>query len=85
MIFKIPTWDVLLRDGSNLTSILAQLPHSVKKQVEEYLAVVVPGVHAVEVKGFGPKETLDSDKMLQGTNTHGDFSQIICLMARSAD
>lgn len=51
--------DVLLRDGSNLTSVLAQLPPSVKKHVEEYLAVVVPGVHAVDVKGFGPKETLE--------------------------
>ena len=51
--------DVLLRDGSNLTSVLAQLPPPVKKHVEEYLAVVVPGVHAVDVKGFGPKETLE--------------------------
>lgn len=51
--------DVLLRDGSNLTSVVAQLPPSVKKHVEEYLAVVVPGVHAVDVKGFGPKETLE--------------------------
>ena len=51
--------DVLLRDGSNLTSVLAQLPPSVKKHIEEYLAVVVPGVHAVDVKGFGPKETLE--------------------------
>ena len=49
----------LLRDGSNLTSVLAQLPSSVKKHVEEYLAVVVPGIHAVDVKGFGPKETLE--------------------------
>ena len=51
--------DVLLRDGSNLTSVLAQLPAAVKKHIEEYLAVVVPGVHAVDVKGFGPKETLE--------------------------
>ena len=51
--------DILLRDGSNLTSVLAQLPPPVKKHVEEYLAVVVPGVHAVDVKGFGPKETLE--------------------------
>ena len=51
--------DVLLRDGSNLTSVLTQLPTSVKKHIEEYLAVVVPGVHAVDVKGFGPKETLE--------------------------
>ena len=51
--------DVLLRDGSNLTSVLAQISPSVKKHVEEYLSVVVPGVHAVDVKRFGPKETLE--------------------------
>ncbi len=51
--------DVLLRDGSNLTSVLSQLSPSVKGHVEEYLAAVVPGVHAVGVKGFGPKETLE--------------------------
>ena len=51
--------DVLLRDGSNLTSILAQLSPIAKKHIEEYLSAVVPGVHAVDVKGFGPKETLE--------------------------
>ena len=51
--------DALLRDGSNLTSVLAQISPSVKKHVEEYLSVVVPGVHAVDVKRFGPKETLE--------------------------
>ena len=58
--------DVLLRDGSNLTSVLAQLPRSVKKHVGEYLAVVVPGVHAVDVKGFGPKETLEFKQDVAG-------------------
>ena len=51
--------DVLLRDGSNLTSILARLSPIGKKHIEEYLSAVVPGVHAVDVKGFGPKETLE--------------------------
>ena len=51
--------DVLLRDGSNLTSILAQLSPIAKKDIEAYLSAVVPGVHAVEVKAFGPKETLE--------------------------
>ncbi|MDE0555512.1 MAG: AAA family ATPase [Candidatus Poribacteria bacterium] len=51
--------DVLLRDGSNLTSVFAQLSPSVKKDIEEYLALVVPSVHAVDVKALGPKETLE--------------------------
>lgn len=50
--------DLLIRDGSNLASVLAQLSRPVKKRIEEYLAKVVPGVHEVEVKKFGPKETL---------------------------
>ena len=51
--------DVLLRDGSNLTSVLTQLSPVVKKDIEKYLSSVVPGVHAVDVKRFGPKETLE--------------------------
>ena len=51
--------DVLTRDGGNLTSVFAQLPPTVKENIEEYLAAVVPGVHKVKIKEFGPKETLE--------------------------
>ena len=51
--------DLLIRDGSNLASVLAQLSSSAKRRIEEYLAKVVPGVHEVEVKKFGSKETLE--------------------------
>ena len=51
--------DMLLRDGSNLTSVLTKLSPIVKKNIEEYLSGVVPGIHTVDVKGFGPKETLE--------------------------
>ena len=51
--------DVLTRDGGNLTSVFAQLPLTVKENIEEYLAAVVPGVHKVKIKEFGPKETLE--------------------------
>ena len=51
--------DVLARDGSNLTSILNQLSPSVKEDIEEYLALVVPGVHSVDIEKFGFKETLE--------------------------
>ena len=51
--------DLLIRDGSNLASVLVQLSPSVKGRIEEYLAAVVPGVHGVKVKEIGPKETLE--------------------------
>ena len=51
--------DLLIRDGSNLASVLAQLSPPVKKRIEEYLAKVVPGVCEVDVKKFGTKETLE--------------------------
>ena len=50
---------LLLRDGSNLASVLAQLSPAAKERIEEYLAAVVPGVHGVKVKEIGPKETLE--------------------------
>ena len=58
--------DALIRDGSNLTSVLTQLPPAAKKDIEEYLAAVVPGVHGVAVKDFGPKETLEFRQAVTG-------------------
>ena len=63
---------VLLRDGSNLASVLGQLKlHSgdVKQRVEQYLASVVPGVSGVDVKQVGPKETLEFRQQV-GANEH---------------
>ena len=50
--------DLLMGDGSNLTSILTQLSPAVKTDLEEYLALVVPDIREVDVKAFGPKQTL---------------------------
>ena len=50
--------DVLLRDGSNLTSVFKQLSPTMKQDIEEYLAIIVPGVRGVEIEKFGGKETL---------------------------
>ena len=61
--------DVLLRDGSNLTSVFTKLSPIVKKDTEEYLSAVVPGIHTVDVKGFGPKETLEFRQDVAG-DTH---------------
>ena len=51
--------DMLIQDGSNLTSVFNQLPSEVKKDIQEYLQVIVPGVQRVYVRKFGPKETLE--------------------------
>jgi predicted ATPase len=61
---------VLLRDGSNLASVLGELKqHSapVKERIEEFLASVVPGVRGVDVKQVGPKETLEF-RQIVGSN-----------------
>ena len=51
--------DLLTWDGSNLASVLGQLSPAAKERIEEYLAAIVSGVHGVEVKEIGPKETLE--------------------------
>jgi predicted ATPase len=54
--------ELLIRDGGNLASVLAQLSaHSpdTKKRIEEYLSRVVSGVNGVDAKSIGPKETLE--------------------------
>ena len=50
--------DVLLRDGRNLTSVFKQLSPAMKQDIEEYLAIIVPGVRGVEIEKFASKETL---------------------------
>ena len=58
--------ELLIRDGSNLASVLAQLSPSVKERIEEYLAAVVPDVSGVEVKKIGPMETLEFRQEVAG-------------------
>jgi predicted ATPase len=61
---------LLARDGSNITSVLAQLQQhnpSRKQRVEEYLSKVVPGVHGVDRKVVGPKETLEFRQQVAGS------------------
>ena len=65
--------DLLTRDGSNLASVLAQLSSSVRERIEEYLAKVVPGVHEVQVKPIGPKETLQFRQGVAGANHQWRF------------
>lgn len=51
--------DVLIEDGSNLTSVFNELPSEIKTYIQEYLQVIVPGVQSVKFTRLGPKETLE--------------------------
>ncbi|RKU19992.1 chromosome segregation protein SMC [Candidatus Poribacteria bacterium] len=72
--------DMLMQDGSNLNSVFKQLSSDVKKNIEEYLAVIVPGVHKVHARKYGPKETLqfrqhiaeDKDSLIFYANNMSD-------------
>jgi predicted ATPase len=62
--------EILARDGSNITSVLAQLEKNNparKQRIEQYLAKVVPGVRGVDVKVIGPKETLEFRQQVAGS------------------
>ena len=62
--------ELLVRDGSNIASVLAQLgTHypATKQRIEEYLAKVVPGVRSVDVKVVGPKETIEFRQVVAGS------------------
>jgi len=63
--------DLLVRDGSNLTSVLRRFTDrdsERKKRIEEYLASVVPGVRGVDVKDIGPKSTLEFRQEVAGSS-----------------
>lgn len=70
--FQAPgSGDLLVRDGSNLTSVLRQLAerdHASKKRIEEYLSSIVPGVSGVDVKDVPPKATLEFRQEVAGSS-----------------
>ena len=62
--------DLLARDGSNITAVLAQLAahdKPTKDRIEEYLGKVVPGLRGVDVEVIGPKETLEFRQRVAGS------------------
>ena len=62
--------DLLSRDGRNVASVLANLASrspELKTRIEEYLAKVSPGISGVDVKGVGPKETLEFRQEVRGS------------------
>src|SRR5262245_24654716 len=61
--------ELLARDGNNITSVVGQLKKnspSRKQRIEDYLSKVVPGVHGVDVRVVGPKETLEFRQQVAG-------------------
>ena len=65
--------DMLIQDGSNLTSVFNQLSPEGQKKIEEYLSVVVPGVQKVYVRKFGPNETLGFRQYVVGNERPWQF------------
>ena len=62
--------DLLLRDGSNVASVLSNLAgHSpdFKTRIEEYLGKVVPGITGVSPRLIGPRETLEFRQEVRGS------------------
>ncbi len=63
--------DLLTRDGSNAAAVLSHLTKrhpDVKVRVEEYLMSVAPGTQHVGVKTLGPRETLEFEEVVSGSN-----------------
>ena len=58
--------ELLKRDGSNLASVLSNLDNDRKKDVEEYLAAITPGVTGVVAQAMGAKLTLDFRQEVRG-------------------
>ena len=71
--------NLLLRDGRNLTSVLAWIERNneqVKDRIEEYLGSIVSGVKSVDKKTLGPKETLEFKQIVAGdANPWSFFAQ----------
>jgi hypothetical protein len=69
--FQAPdSGELLVRDGSNLTSVLRQLStrdEVRKKRIEEYLSSIVLGVSGVDVKDVPPKATLEFRQEVAGS------------------
>ena len=58
--------DLLKRDGSNVASVLANLPPEFIGRIEAYLGKVVPGVSGVGRRLIGPRETLEFRQEVRG-------------------
>jgi predicted ATPase len=68
--------ELLQKDGSNIASVVRQLSKvpELKRRLEEYLSLVVPGIEGFAVKPIGPKETLEFRQTVKGAKHPWFFS-----------
>jgi predicted ATPase len=69
--------ELLTRDGSNLAGVVARLAShapATKRRIEEYLAVVAPGVQGVDAREVGHKETLEFRQEVAGAHNAWRFT-----------
>ncbi|MGD0655835.1 MAG: AAA family ATPase [Thermoguttaceae bacterium] len=68
--------NLLLRDGGNLTSVIASIERNnkkVKERIEEYLGSIVSGVKGVDKITLGTKETLEFKQIVAGDENPWSF------------
>nr|WP_205694697.1 ATP-binding protein [Corallococcus coralloides] len=72
--------DLLLRDGSNLPSVLERLEKrdgDIKKRIEEYLGAIVPGISSVGHKRLEHLETLQfRQRIMEGREVYEPYPAI---------
>lgn len=68
--------DTLHRDASNIASVVGRLEGQAperKERIEEYLRLIVPGIHSVHREPAGSWETLSFDQDVQGARHAWQF------------
>lgn len=65
--------DILRRDGSNVASVLQQLPAPTHARIGEYLSRIVRGVAGVESKTLGDQETIQFRQGVKGQKNPWKF------------
>lgn len=68
--------EVLGRDGRNLASVVGHIEKhgpKVKRRIEEYLALVVPGVVGLDRKRLGHMESLEFRQLIEGAKEPWTF------------
>ncbi len=65
--------DILRRDGSNVASVLQQLPRATRTRISEYLSRIVRGVAGVEPRTLGDQETVQFRQSVKGQKNPWQF------------
>jgi predicted ATPase len=71
-----PSEPNLLRDGSNLASVLRDIPHERLQQIAQFLGQIAPGVEEVRAKQLGNHETFELRQRQHKTSAWFEANQI---------